>query len=739
LGEITTDKSNVLYISSFPPRECGIATFCKDLTNAMDKKFNPSLKSNILALNDPGGIYNYGKSVVMQLDEDDIEQYVDVAEKINKSEDIKLINIQHEFGIFGGEGGEFLIPFLEKLEKPIVITFHSVLPKPDKKRLKIVQGICKRCHAIIVMTESAVKILYEDYGVEKSKLHAVHHGVPYVEFLKDNSKLKELHNLKNRKVISTFGLINRGKGIEYVIKALPALVDKHPELLYLIIGETHPNVRKEEGESYRKELINLINELGLRRNVKFYNKYLTLQEIITYLKASDIYVYSALDTNQTSSGTLAYALGAGRAIIATPTFYARDMLKNKKGVIVELKSVESMQQALSGILSSKKLKESLERNAYKFSRRMLWENVARKHLEIFRNVVDVSETLGMYKLPRLKLNHLMTMSDDTGIIQHAKHSLPNRFTGYCLDDNARALIVACEYYSKIKNGEKILGLINTYLGFLHYAQTGEGYFQDFMNYEKKFEWKKSSEDSFGRVLWSLGYLLQSGIHENLRASAKFIFDKAVGNVGGLKSLRGWAFSLIGLCYYYKVYKNKDILEKIRMLADRIVSDYGSYSSDEWKWFEKKVTYSNGKLPEALFLAYEVSKDKKYLEVAEESLEFLSSLVILDNRLVLIGQKGWFIEGGKRAYYDQQPVDACSMVCAYVCAYRITEKKEYYEKAFLAFSWYLGNNSLNQTIYDEVSGGCYDGLLPRCVNLNQGSESTISYLLSRLELENFRKN
>ena len=587
------------------------------------------------------------------------------------------------------------------------------------------------------MANTAVKILNETYKIEKEKLFLIHHGIPQVEFQKDNTNIKDLLNLNNKTILTTFGLINRGKGIEYVIQALPELVKKYPNLLYLIIGETHPNIRKEEGEVYRKKLIELINKLNLKNNVKFYNKYLSLEEIITYLKATDIYIYPALETNQIVSGTLAYAIGAGKAVIATPSLYAKEILNHNRGLIVKLKDSESMNQALDKILKNKELKQTLEKNAYDFSREMLWPNVARKYLEIFKKITDVSQDIGLYTLPKVKLNHLITMTDDTGIIQHAKHSLPNRFTGYCLDDNSRALITAIQYYN-LKPKEKLLNLINIYLGFLHYAQKEDGHFQDFMSYEKKFLELKSGEDSFGRTIWAIGFLLSSKIHNNLKSSAKFIFENSIKNIDNLKNIRSQAFTILGLYYYYKNYSNEDILIKIKILADKIIKAYEENSTEDWKWFEKKITYSNGKLPEALFLAYDLTNDKKYLKIAEETLSFLSSLVILNNKLVLIGQNGWYLQGKKRAYYDQQPVDASSMVSVYTVAFKITKNKDYFNKAFLSYSWFLGNNSIEQTIYDEFTGGCYDGLRPNCINLNQGSESTISYLLARLNLEDLKK-
>jgi glycosyltransferase involved in cell wall biosynthesis len=729
------DKSFILYVSTYPPRECGIATFTRDLTTAMDKKFNPSLKSKVLAVNENGSsIYNYQGKVSMQLNESDIENYIEAAEKVNRNDKIKLVCIEHEFGIFGGEeNGEFLIPFLEKLDKPVVVTLHSVVPDPSDERLRVMKAIAKRSKLITVMAETAVDILDTDYGIPRNKMHVIHHGVPSIDFLKNNLEIKKNLGLDGKIVLSTFGLINKGKGIEYVIRALPRLVEKYPNLLYVIVGETHPVVRRREGEEYRNKLINLAKDLGLKDNVKFYNKYLSLEEIIEYLKASDIYIYSALDENQIVSGTLAYALSAGKAVIATPSLYAKEMLREDRGLLVDFRDANSMESAIGKILGDSELKNKLEKKAYAFTRQMTWPNVAVNYLNVFKKLITVKKTIGIHKLPPIKLSHLITLTDDNGVIQHAKHSLANRETGYTLDDNTRALVVAIMHYDIFKS-EKILKLINTYMSYIYYSQKEDGNLHNLMAYDKKFLDEVGSEDSYGRTLWATGRLINSKVSSNLKASAKFVFDNALKNIDDLTSVRAKVFSLIGLYYYYKIHKDKNIYDKIVKLADNLLEAYGDNSSNNWNWFEDSLTYSNGKIPEAMFLAYDVTKNEKYLEVARTSLKFLTSLLMMAGKLVLIGHKGWYKRGKERAFYDQQPVDASSMVQVYMTAYKITGKREYYENALIGFQWFLGRNSLNQVVYDEITGGCYDGLLPECINLNQGAESTISYLLARLRLE-----
>ncbi len=727
----------VLYFSSYPPRECGIATFTKDLTSIMDKKFNPSLKSSILAINDNGSsIYNYEKDVVNQLNESDMEHYIDKAKEINKDESIKLVCIQHEFGLFGGEYGDYIIPFLETLTKPVIVNFHSVLPNPDEHRKKVVNAIAKRCSNILVMIETGKKILHEQYGIDKSKIKVIPHGVPTIERI-TIEKIKEELGLKNKIIISTFGLLSRGKGLEYVIKSLPDIIKKYPDLLYIIIGETHPQVRKQEGERYRLRLIRSVKKLGLSNNVKFYNKYLTLQEIIKYLQATDVYINATLDPDQITSGTVAYALGAGKAIISTPSLYSKEVLSDRRGILVPFRSPKSITDAILNLLNNQELKKEIENNAYSYGQKMVWPNVANSYLKVYKNIVNISENVGLKKFPKIKLDHLKNLTDDISIVQHSKFSVKDSSTGYTLDDTARALIVASRY-NEVFNDKLSKDLINKYLSFIYFVQKKDGCFHNLVSYRKKFLDKKGSEDSFGRAVWATGNIIaNSNIYENIRILAKEIFDKAKDIK--LKSPRSKAFYILGLYEYYKKYPEAWILEKIKQLAEDLIQLYRDESSKDWNWFEKRITYSNGRLCEALFLAYDLIKDERYLKVAEESLKFLTEIVIKEDRLILVGHNGWFNQNGKRAYFDQQPVDASSMVDVYLVAYRTTNKKKYYHHALLSFNWFLGRNLLNKPVYDEVTGGCFDGLGEGYINLNQGAESTLAYLMSRLNLELYNKS
>jgi len=724
---------SILYMSSYPPRECGIATYTRDLVKAIDRKFSPYLESKILAMNENGSsIYNYCSKVKYQINQTEIEDYINVARKINKDDSIRLINIQHEFGLFGGEWGDYLLAFLEVVKKPVVVTFHSLILNPTPKLKKVIQAIAKRCEKIIVMADMAIEYYECDYGLKKSQLVVIPHGTPVIEPYSSEASKKKL-GFEGKMLLSTFGLLNQGKGVEYVIKALPKIIEKHPEVLYLIIGETHPVVRKYEGEKYRNKLIKLSQKLNLTNYVKFYNKYLTLEEIINYLKSTDIYLCPPLAVNQITSGTLAYALAAGKAIVSTPFLHAKEVLQQGRGEIVGFRDPTGISRVVNALIEKPETRKSMEKQSYLYGQKTSWPIAAIAHLNVFKKIINLKNKIKSFRLPPLKLTHLYNLSDEVGIIQHAKHSINDRSSGYTTDDNARALIAVTLYYHKSQNPES-LKYVNVYLSYLYHALTKDSWFHNFMNYDRRFLDKKGSEDCYGRALWAAGFVMNSSLHENIKKTAKFIFDKAIKNIAKLKSQRGQAFSLIGLYYYYEAYPNPEIRQKIILLAERLVKFYQKEKTKDWCWFEQTITYDNGRLPEALFLAYEVTKNKLYLKIAKESLDFLSSLVILNDKLVLIGQHGWYNHKGKRAFFDQQPVDAASMVQVFLRAYQVTGEKKYQHKALLAFSWFLGINSINQPVYDQTTSGCFDGLLPDCVNLNQGAESTISYLLSRMCFE-----
>ncbi|MFH1822748.1 MAG: glycosyltransferase [Patescibacteria group bacterium] len=733
---IKTTSPCILYVSTFPPRECGIATFTQDLTNAFDNEFFPGIKSKLLAINnDNTTIYNYPSKVVMQINETDIGDYLERAKEINKTRQIKLVNIQHEYGIFGGDGGNYLLPFLELLKKPVVTTFHSVLPKPKIFIKKITQRIINKSSGVVVMTNSASRLLQQEYSVKKSKIFVVPHGVHHIPFPSKTRSKKKL-NLSKQTIFSTFGMLNRDKGIEYAIQALPEVIKKYPNVLYLVIGATHPVVRSREGEGYRNKLKKLVIKLGLKDHVKFNNKYLSLGELIEYLKATDIYISPTLNPRQAVSGTLSYALSCACPIISTANQYAKDIVSSERGILARFRNSNDIRNALLQILGDKNMRREMKKNAYFYSRHMIWQNVALSYFNIFNNFAKIVPRK-KDELPSINLAHVKTMTNEFGLIQFAIHTKPDIHSGYCLDDNTRALL-SCAMCYIIKPSKSVLDLINTYLKFVKSAQKSNGKFFNFINYNKKFI-DGESEDSFGRAIWALSYILGNNcLPDNIKKEAKPIFNKAIRWAGELKSSRAIAFTIVGL--FYLAEENNEQIKLIKRLANKLVRRYKATNKadNKWLWFENYLTYSNYKLPEALILAYKATKYKEYLQIAEKTLKFVNDITFeKGNYFSPIGQDGWYFRDGKRAYFDQQPEDTASAVEALAVAYQVTKKEMYAVQAKLAYEWFLGKNHLSQMVYDEVSGGCYDGLGKYSLNFNQGAESTISYLLARLAMDKIK--
>jgi len=731
----------ILYVSTFPPRECGIATFSKDLATAMDKEFNPAVKSKILAINDNGtSIYNYSHKVKWQIYESNIENYLESANKINRAEEIKLVNIQHEYGIFGGNYGDYLLPFVELLQKPVVITMHTVLPNPSRQMKDITIALAKRASKLVVMTKTSARLLERIYKVDKNKIKIIPHGVHHVPF-PSKTRTKNKLNLNGRTVMLTFGMINPDKGIEYAIKALPEITAKYPDFLYLVIGATHPVLRRHEGEKYRSMLRKLVSKLGLKDHVKFYDKYLELGELITYLKATDIYISPTLNPQQAVSGTISYALSCACPVISTKNQYAKDVINNERGRLVGFRNSIEIRDAIEEMLTDIEMRKEMKKNAYFYSRHMTWQNVALSYFQIFNELAKIVPR-EQGKIPSVNLKHIKTLTDDFGIIQFATHTKPDIHSGYCLDDCARALVAVSEYY-KDNSRKDILGLIEIYLNFIKFAQKSGGKFYNLITYQKTFNDQLESEDSFGRAIWALGHVIDNHkIPLHLRKSAKIIFNKSLKQIDVLKSLRAMSFCLIGLSLVIDnellKKRRQEILNIIKKLANKLIKNYQNTikeKNDDWHWFENFLTYSNYKIPEGLIRAYQATGNKEYKIVAVESLQFLIKTTFNKDRFVPIGQDGWYFRGKKRAMFDQQPEDAATAVDCLTTFYQITKSLEYKQRAQVAFNWFLGKNHLNQMVYDEATGGCYDGLGKHSINFNQGAESTISYLMARTTIQN----
>ncbi|MDO8730867.1 MAG: glycosyltransferase [Candidatus Omnitrophota bacterium] len=728
----------VVYLSSFPPRECGIATFTADLTGAMDDLLESVVESRIAAMNtDAVSRYHYPRQVLFQIDPYSERDYLQTAESINGMDDVKLVNVQHEFGLFGGGYGVNILSFLGALKKPSVVTFHSVLPSPNSELHRVVRSIAEKASGVTAMTNLSREILVREYGIDEKKISVIPHGIHAAPY-SSSAKPKAALGFSEKVSLLTFGFLSRGKGIEYVIEALPKVVKATPDLMYIVLGVTHPNVLKEEGESYRNSLIQKVRDLGLSSHVSFYNEYASLDSLLQFLRAADIYISTSLDPNQAVSGTLSYALGSGRPVISTPFAQAREIITPESGLLVNFKDPDSYAEAITALLKDPVRREQFGKNAYFRTRNMTWENVALEYSKLFSEYsVELAEVSKHKKIPRINLSHLFLLTDDFGIIQFSQLSLPDLASGYTVDDNARALIVACLCYSgKQKN---LLKRAEIYLRFIEYVLGEDGLFGNYVKSDRTIDSAlnrdENLEDANGRTLWALAVAATAELlPDSLRDKALSLFRKRIEKQEMFESPRASAFYAKGLCLLLKAKKRigeNDLNGALILHCDRLVSLYRGVSSEEWPWFENYLTYSNAVFPEALLLGHQQTGNSEYLEIGTKTLDFLIRQTFINGIYAPIGQDGWHHKMGERRYFDQQPEDASAMACALATAARVTGKAAYKERMYEAFNWFLGDNSLEQVVYDRATGGCYDGVGEGHINLNQGAESTTSYLLARL--------
>ncbi|MBW6516138.1 MAG: glycosyltransferase family 4 protein [Candidatus Cloacimonetes bacterium] len=729
----------IAYIGTYPPRQCGIGTFTNNLLMAIGKNIdsdNPTDHSLVVAINDYDNVYDYPPEVKYSVRQGHQRDYVEAAEFINYNK-TELCILQHEFGIFGGEMGVYILPLIRRLEVPLMVTFHTILKDPSTTQKSIVQQISEKASKVIVMSNKAIELLQSVYGIKEEKLLLIPHGVP-VYVIPPTDIIRKKLKFKGRKVLFTFGLISRNKGIETVIKALPKVVEKHPELLYLVVGNTHPNVLKDQGEEYRNYLIQLIREHDLGNNVSLQRQFLDEQTLFEYLTAADAYVTPYHNEEQITSGTLSYAVGAGTAIVSTPYWHAQELLAEGRGILFDFKKSDQLADILIDLFNSPEQLQKLRQKTYNYGRKLSWSLVGNQYLKLVKKIQRSFIKKEIEKfiiepnlLPEFSLQHIKRMTDDTGILQHSLYGVPNLREGYCLDDNARALILAVMVH-QVKLNPITQELILIYLSFIHYMQNDDGTFRNFLSFNRQYLDDKGSEDSFGRAMWALGYLIDCSPNNSYRHFAQDIFRKAKPNFITLKYQRGIANTMIGVCYYLNQYPDdQEMLNILDQLTTKLLEFYEKKSTEDWKWFEDVITYDNGILPLALFHSARITADEKTLKVAQESMKFLESYTLQHGYLTPVGNDGWFRRGGKYPLYGQQSIDVMAFVLLYHQVYLSTKDKEYLEKMFFAHLWYLGENSLRLPIYDYETNSCFDGLESHGLNLNQGAESTIAYLVSHL--------
>ena len=738
----------ILFITTYPPRECGIATYSQDLIQSLNTKFSYSFSIKICAVESKNENHHYPEEVKYILNTNIADSFHNLATKVNADHTIQMVLVQHEFGLFRENEAHFN-HFLKTLGKPVILVFHSVLPNPDTLLTEKIQEITSLCDAIIVMTNSSRKTLENDYGILPEKVSVIAHGTHLIQHT-DKDFLKIKHNLSNKRILSTFGLLSSGKSIETSLEALPEIIKKNPDVIFLIIGKTHPSVVQNEGEQYREMLMAKISALQLEPYVKFINCFLPLSDLLEYLQLTDIYLFTSKDPNQAVSGTFSYAISCGCAIVSTPIPHANEVLQNEIGISIDFGNSKQLEQAVIRLLADEPLRKNLSANGLHKMAPTAWENAAIAHAQVFEKFSN--DTLSLqYTMPEINLDHIKKLTTDFGMIQFSKMNQPDIDSGYTLDDNARALIAFCQHFEITKNEANMAYIVRFY-NFIKYCLQPEGYFLNYVNEQHRFTKQNSSAnlaDANGRAIWALGFLISMSaiFPKALIADAEETLQKALPNVNNIHSTRAMAFIIKGVHYYNTSNKSAQNILIIRELANRLVQMYRHESDKEWLWFESYFTYANSILSEALLCAWVTTGEPIYKKIAKSSFDFLLFLTFKDNEIKVISNKTWLHKGtgpveettNHLAIGGEQPIDVAYTILALSKFHEVFKNDSYLYKMEMSFNWFLGNNHLKQIIYNPCTGGCYDGLEEKHVNLNQGAESTVSYLMARLAVEKAFQN
>lgn len=747
----STSQTSVAMIGSYIPRRCGIATFTHNLATAIaervhDQPLESTDRVRIVAVNDQDDLYTYGPEVAFEIRQRRKHDYRNAADFINDSK-FETISLQHEFGLFGGDSGVYLLELLERVKKPVVTTLHTVLAEPNDSQREVLNRICDCSSKLVVMAERARTILQDCYKIPQDQIRVIHHGVPDLPF-GDTEALKTRFGTAGRPVILTFGLLGPSKGIEIMLDALAQVVPDHPEVVFIVLGATHPHVKRESGESYRLSLERRVLDLGLQKNVIFHNRYVSEEDLCEYLAAADIYVTSYPNKEQIVSGTLAYAIAAGTAVISTPYRYAQEMLADGRGRLVDFGDVNGFAAAVREVLENDGERERMQAAAYEMGRMMIWPRVASQYQETLTEASEAAAERAKVRayeedrrfrmrlsLPEVRVSVLLELTDDVGILQHCVYTTPDRRHGYATDDNARAAIVAAMIWSHYRD-ERVLAPLQTYLAFLNHARPGGGgRFRNLMSYDRSWLEVNWSDDCQGRVQWALGYLIAHAPDKSMRLLAEDMFRQSLGNFECIASPRTWAFAILGLYYYLREFPDDQSgRDMLRMLATRLVTAFVEHETSDWPWFEEVVTYDNARVPQALILAGLALEDDALTQRGLRVLNWLLEVQTADDgHLSVIGSDGWLRRGGRRADYDQQPLEAAALIEACKAAHRATGDEKWLIEMRRCFVWYLGQNDAGISLIEFRSHGCYDGLVRGGVNQNVGAESCVSWLLSLLTM------
>jgi glycosyltransferase involved in cell wall biosynthesis len=733
----------VALLGNHLPRHCGIATFTTDLGDALGKAF-PDLACFVLAMNDRGKGYPYPERVRFEIAESDLASYDRAADFLNVN-DADVLSVQHEYGIFGGKAGAHVLTLLRELRMPIVTTLHTILADPSPEQRLVMDELCAVSERLVVMSERGAELLSEVHQVSPRKIDLIPHGIPVLPGA-SQSKLKL--GVQGRVVLLTFGLLSPDKGLEYVIDALPVLAKRFPEIVYVIVGATHPHVKESNGETYRLMLEGRGHRLGVDENLVFHDRFVSHAELVQFLSAADIYITPYLNPAQITSGTLAYAIGAGKSVISTPYCYARELLADGRGVLVPWRNAEAIATEVTALLGDPARRSELERRASAFGKTMGWPVVASAYVESFqRAVVDHRARKPSFRastiavrhttLPEVNLAHLRAMTDGTGLLQHAAWNVPRYEEGYCVDDNARALMLfALIEDARIEPPAVVRAYATRYLAFVRHALvSATGRFRNFMSYGRVWAEEVGSEDSHGRAMWALGTAVARSTDPGRHALAGHLFDAGLRATLAFTSPRAWAYTLLGVHEYLRARPNQGDASSVRkVLAERLIGLFRAASRDDWPWFEDRLTYANARLSQAVLATGAALGREDMLAIGLRSLEWLRTVQRDAAGLFApVGSNGFWVRGGSKAEFDQQPLETSGMVSACLEAFRLTGQKQWAQAARTAFDWFLGHNHLGQWVYDATTGGCRDGLHGDRRNENQGAEATLSFLTALMEI------
>lgn len=733
-----SEKDCIVYLTTYPPRECGIATFTADLISYTDELFSDQVDTKVVAMNtDSVRRVVYGSKVLFTVEENNTDEYMHAATRLNAMPEVKMVSIQHEFGIFGADYGSNVTVFLQALIKPSVITFHTVLPEPAEEMKAVMRTILQTVTHVVVMTELSKELLVRVYGADANTVRVIPHGI-HPQAYTDGEDAKKRLGFSGKNVLTTFGLLSRGKGIEYGIRALPDIVARYPNTVYLVLGATHPVVLAREGEVYRNELIDLAHTLGVEKYVIFHNKYLTIEDLLSFLEVTDIYLSLSQNPNQAVSGTLSYALGAGRAVFSTAFMQAKELITEEVGMLLDFNNHNQIVEGVSQLFTDSGRLKAMGKAAYFRTRAMTWSNVALGYMTLFSEHAPSLVGFKNCMVP-INLDYIKKLTDDFGMLQFAHLGNPDPHWGYTLDDNARALVALC-WHSSPSSTPDVYGLAEIYLGFIE--RSGQLHTNRFVNYftaehdaHDDLNNTENLEDANARALWALSETLKSALPEQLVLHAQILFTERSMPHRQVISPRAAALYIKAFAnVLHSTERHDDSLERVRQYADFLVDLYERTTDGEWQWFEDALTYSNGLLSEALLVAYRITGEQRYLDTGKTTLDFLLRQSFEGAVCVPVGQAGWYKKGGQKKRHDQQPEEVSALVLALQTMITLSDDTVYREHISLAFNWFLGNNLLRQFVYTHTTGGCYDGIGEDTINLNQGAESTVSYLLARLSMD-----